>query len=200
MSGMRLTMTGPWKKVLSNMKQLDRGVFKDAVIKSIAQEAVMMEGLVAKGFKVQGLHRPWKKLSPITLAFRKKAGFAGTKILQSSNSLRRSAIARKTGIMTWFVGVHRSARSSDGKKLVNIAAVHEGPFPTIVPVTKKMRGFWMAMFLQGVVKAPLKKNRAVIVIMPRPFLKPAFDKMDKGSGERMVNRIKVFMQAQGIKF
>lgn len=194
-----MTMTGPWRATLSTMKQLDRGAFAAAVKKSIAQEAMMMEALVAKGFKVQGLHRPWKKLSPITLALRKKSGFSGTKILQSSNSLRRSVVAKKIGAYTWFVGVHRSARGEDGKKLINIAAVHEGPFPTLIPVTKKMRNFWMAMFLQGVFKAPLKKNRAVLVIMPRPFLKPAYDKMLKGSEERMVGRIKVCLRLKGIR-
>jgi hypothetical protein len=178
--------------------RLAKGTFHAAIEAATAQEAMLMVKHVGEAFKNQGLHRRWTKLSPVTLALRKKSGFGGTKILQVSNTLRRSVGAKKIK-GGWFVGVHRSARTAKGKKLVNIARVHEGPFPTLVPVTTKMRRFWMAMFLQGIVKAPLKKSRKVLVIWPRPFLRPAFLKTKEGSKKRMTARIKAYLRSRGIR-
>ena len=203
----RMMMTGPWREAISTAKKLHRGAFNEAVSHSIAQEAMLMEAYVAKGFKQQGLHRRWSKLSTVTLAIRKKLhGFGGSKALQVTNSLRRSVTAKKIGKFTWFVGVHRSARTSKGKKMVNIAAVHEGPFPTLIPCDttsekgRKVRKFFLALFLQGVVSKPLSSKRKVLVIMPRPFLKPAYDKTREGNQRRMIKRVKDRLKKHGVEF
>lgn len=199
-------MTGPWRSVISTTDRLAKGGFGKAVDDAIKKEALLMMKYVGEGFKKQGLKRPWTRLSPVTLAIRKKAGFGGSKILQVSNSLRRSVqISRAAGGHGWFVGVHRMTRGPKGKPMINVAAVHEGPFPTLIPCDphsdkgRKVRKFWMAMFLQGKVKAPLKRNRKVLVIMPRPFLKPAFEKARKGGAQRMIKRVEAYLKAHGMK-
>lgn len=202
----RMFMTGPWRAVISSTDRLAAGGFGRAVDEAIKREALLMLKFVGEGFKNQGLKRPWTKLSPVTLAIRRKAGFGGSKILQVSNSLRRSVqMKRSASGRGYFVGVHRTATGAKGKPLINVAAVHEGPFPTLIPCdTKsekgiKVRKFFLAMFLQGKIKAPLKHNRAVLVIMPRPFLKPAFEKAKKGGAERMVKRIEAYLKTHGMK-
>lgn len=199
MSEMKLT--GLWTETLKSADALEKGAFLKAVDEAIAREAMMMVQLVNRGFSTQGLVRRWAKLSQVTLAMRKKlAGFGGSKALQVTGSLKRSVTARRLGKQKWFVGVHRSARGPKGKPLVNIAAVHEGPFPTIIRVTPKMRKFFMAMYLQGVIEWPLSSRKKVIVIHPRPFLAPAFDKVAKGSRERVVRHIRESLKKKGVKF
>jgi hypothetical protein len=200
MTTSRMFMTGPWRAVISSTDRLAGGGFGRAVDDAIKAEAMRMMKLVGQAFKNQGLLRPWIRLSPVTLAIRRKSGFGGSRILQVTNSLRRSVQMRKgAGGRGYFVGVHRMARGPKGKPMINIAAVHEGPNPTLVPVTEKLRKFWMAMFLQGKVKAPLRRNRKVLVIWPRPFLKPAFERVKKGSARRMVKRVERYLKAHGLK-
>ncbi len=199
MSSMKLV--GLWAEVRKSADKLEKDAFLKALEPAIAAEAMRMWQLVIQGFSKQGLKRRWHPLSKITLAMRKQlTGAGGSKILQATTSLRSSVTARQLADKRWFVGVNRNARGKGGKNMVNIAAVHEGPFPTIIRVTPKMRRFFMAMFLQGVIDWPLKRSRKVIVIMPRPFLKPAFDEVAKGSRERVVKAIRENLKKQGVTF
>ena len=93
MSTGHMLLTGPWRTVVTSTDRLAKGSFAAAVDHAVSQEAMLMLKYVAQGFKTQGLHRPWAKLSPVTLALRKKVGFGGTKILQVSNTLRRRPAA-----------------------------------------------------------------------------------------------------------
>jgi hypothetical protein len=195
-----MKLTGLWKQTLKSADALEKDAFLKAVDAAIAREAMMMVQLVDRGFKMQGLGRRWSPLSQVTLKMRKLSGFGGTKTLQVTGSLKRSVTARKLGKRKWFVGVHRSVRNKKGKQMVNIAAVHEGPFPTVIRVTPKMRRFFMAMFLQGIIEWPLSPRKKVIVIHPRPFLKPAFDKTAKGSGKRVAKNIRETLEKQGVVF
>jgi len=194
-----MQLTGPWRAVVSSSARLGSHTFGAAVDAAIASEAMRMLQLVHAGFSAGGLRRPWHPLSPITLQIRKKLlGFGGSKKLMVSGSLRRAVEARKTGPGAWFVGVHRSARGHGGK-LVNIAAVHEGPYPTLIPITAKMRKFFMALFLKGIINAPLRKNRKVLVIHPRPFLKPAYDKTKEGTHRRVLAKVKSFIKRESLR-
>lgn len=195
-----MLMEGPWRAAVNTTTRMGSHTFGAAVDAAVAGEAMRMVQFVHEGFKVQGLRRPWRELSPITMQIRKKLmGFGGSKKLMVSGSLRRSVEAKRVEPHKWFVGVHRSARGEGGRKLVNIAAVHEGPYPTLVPITQKMRRFFMALFLKGVIRAPLKKNRKILVIMPRPFLKPAFDKVKEGSQARIMAKIRSFIKRESLR-
>jgi hypothetical protein len=198
MSEMR--MVGLWKEVMESADKLEKDAFLEAVEFAVAQEAMRMWQLAIQGFSKQGLKRRWHPLSQVTLKLRKEKGFSGTKILQASTSMRGSVTAKKLKDRRWFVGVNRNERTKDGKQLMNIAAVHEGPFPTIIRVTPKMRRFFMAMYLQGVIDWPLSSRRKIIVIQARPFLKPAFDEVSKGTRQRIVKHIRETLAGQGVIF
>lgn len=183
-----MRMVGQWKAAVTGTNDVAARM-PGAVSSAVADESMLLVKTVHDGFRKQGLTKPWARLSPITIALRRHAGFRGTKALQQSGSLMRSVTAENQGPYKVFVGVNRTAKAANGKSLVDIARVHEGPYPTVIPITAKMRGFFMAMFLQGVIRAPLKRGRSVLVIMPRPFLRPAFEKVRDGFDKRMVARI-----------
>lgn len=195
-----MSLTGPWRAVVTATESLGAGTFGAAIEAAVASEAMLMLKYVSEGFRNQGLVRKWDKLSPITMAIRQKLhGFGGSKALQVSGSLKRSVTAKKVGTHAYFVGVHRSVTGPKGRPLMNIAAIHEGPYPTLIPVTEKMRKFFMSLFLQGIIERPLKRSRKVLVIMPRPFLRPAFEKVKEGSQRRMIAKIQSFIKAGSFK-
>jgi len=79
-----------------------------------------------------------------------------------------------------FVGVLRSAKSSGGGSLVNVAAIHEfGSRPIVLKITPKVRALLHAAFRKAGLDAPSGERPstgvAVIRIPPRPFLRPVFE-------------------------
>lgn len=79
-----------------------------------------------------------------------------------------------------FVGVLRSAKSSGGASLVNVAAIQEfGSRPIVLKITPKVRALLHAAFRKAGLDAPSGERPstgvAVIRILPGPFLRPVFE-------------------------
>jgi hypothetical protein len=161
----------------------------DALRRAILQEAQFLRGAMVRGIRDQapgGVQ--FAPLADTTIRMKK----GKSKALITYGDLIRSINVTEVGNLraggAAFVGVHRTARSHGargaarskalGKMLVNIAAIHEfGAKPYQIAVTPRLRRFWMAMFLKGVFKKPLGRNRAVINhpgIKARPFVRPTF--------------------------
>ena len=76
-----------------------------------------------------------------------------------------------------FVGVKRNTTNKEGDDLVNIGAIHEGVDPNtgkvrehgaVIPVTKKMRGWFFYNF-------GIRLTKSAIIIPKRPFLRPTLE-------------------------
>ena len=135
----------------------------------------------------------------------------GMKALINSGSLIGSVNVTKVGkdpLDGVFVGVHRSARRKKGQggDPVSIAAVHEfGSKSYTVTVTKKMRGWWFAMYKAGVFSAPLKKSTTSITrkTPARPYIRPSVsvwkEKLEDRLGRRIQMEIDKIIAASGVK-
>jgi phage gpG-like protein len=158
------------------------------------QEAHALRNEVVQGLTKQAPGgEPIRPLSPLTIAARQLAGFGGTKALIVTAELRNSITVIIEGDEA-FIGVTRTARSSDGTSLVDLAQLHEygGP-PVIIPITPKMRRYLFAM-LRRAGKEPSGGGgggRGVIVtqVPARPFLRPAFEKFRQGAEQRFLERV-----------
>jgi hypothetical protein len=158
---------------------------------------MMFVGMVDATFKNQGAGgKKWDKLHSITKELRKNAGkiegqssFGGTKALIRTGSLRRSVTFEKIGNAHYEVGVNRNAKGADGKPVANIAQINEVG-SVLIPVTDKMRRYFMFLFLSGVLKRPgwPPKNKAFIVIRQRSFLASTMKEFAKGAKARTYAR------------
>ena len=192
---MSATLTGQWKEALKTLTDLSK---KSA---PIAGQVMMREGL---RYQEEMKDRILKQkivpppLSEFTLKLRKLRGFAGTKALIVNRDLVGSikavpiskggrlldvSISTSGQIYGVFAGVNRKARAKKaGKawagKLVNVAWVQEkGAGPFYITVTPALRRFWVYLFMNGVVNAPLKRSTTQIGpirIPARPFVGPVF--------------------------
>jgi phage gpG-like protein len=91
---------------------------------AIAKEAHEWAKEMRDGIRTQRSARearpPWPPLAESTVARK-----GSTKMLIDTGTLMRAIVAERVSNMKWLVGVKRGARTRDGQKLVNIAAVHE---------------------------------------------------------------------------
>ena len=163
----------------------------------IHKEAVEMVGAMKRGIRSQfpGGGDEFEPLAESTIMQKKSS-----KALIDNGDLLRSINATDVGgtyggnTSAWFVGVHRSVRTKNGKPMVNIAEVHEfGTAPYPIRVTDKMRRFMMAMFIAGRMKYPISPTTTIINhpgVPERPFVRPTFEYWDKRGGpERVAKQI-----------
>ena len=91
-----------------------------------------------------------------------------------------------------FVSVLRTAKSSTGESVADVAKIQElgGP-PTIIPITPKMRRFLFALLRQAGKEPTGGSGRGVVVVQvpARPFLRPAFEKFREGASRRFLERV-----------
>jgi len=135
----------------------------------------------------------------VDAALRMMRATGGMKALINSGSLLGSINVTKVGknvLDGVFVGVHRNARRKKGQggDPVSIAAVHEfGSKSYTVTVTKKMRGWWFAMYKAGVFSAPLKKTTMSITrkTPARPFIRPSVSYWKVNLEQRLARRIQM---------
>jgi len=193
---MSVKRVGEWNKAA---RILGKGParIRVAMDRAVLQEAQLFRKKVVEGFRTQSPGgKAFKPLAPATIQARKFKGFRGSKALNVTGSLRNSiTVQKKTTVagVEAFIGVLRTARARDGKKLVNIAEVHEfGSKPIVIKVTPAMRRFLMAMF-RGKSKRSRKKSAPItasggiargFIIMQipaRPFIRPVADAHFKGA-------------------
>lgn len=165
---------------------------QDAVRVALRQEAYVLRNQIVQGLTNQAPGgEPLRPPAPLTLAARELKGFGGTKALLVRGDLRNS-IAVIVDADDVFIGIRRSARSSEGERLVNLAELHElgGP-PTIIPITPRMRRFLFALLRQAGQAPTGGSGHGVVVVQvpPRPFLRPAFQAYRVGAGRRFLDRV-----------
>jgi hypothetical protein len=215
---------GEWGKaalILGRGKARIRGAMDRAVL----QEAQFFRKKVVEGFRTQAPGgKKFKPLSPNTLMFRRAQGFGGKKALIRTGSLRNSISVHKRNRPDGaeaFIGVLRTARTKDGKKLVNIAEVHEfGSKPIVIPVTPKMRAYVMALIAKkqrsgrdaqgrfikkgqkgkGGGGGGFKRGFLIIQIPARPFIGPVARKYFRGAvaKARFQTRVQTLLAGSGL--
>ncbi len=177
-----------------------------ALDRAVQQEAMYLRSKIVEGFRTQAPGGvPFRPLAKTTLAIRKFKRFRGTKALIVRGDLRNSVTTQRTGYAAAFVGVLRTARSRDGKSLVNIAEVQEfGSRPIVIRITPKMRAFLNAALASLSAKGERGRDQrgkftkakviryrgsgtgiAVINVPARPFIRPAVDAHMKPFDVRM---------------
>lgn len=188
---MALSRTGDWaraRELLSNTS----GRLKGAVERAMKQEAQALRNEVVSGLTAQAPGgEPIRPPAPLTLAARQLEGFGGTKSLLVRGDLRNAISVIADGDEV-FIGVLRSAKSSTGESLADIAQIQEfgGP-PVIIPITPKMRRYLAVLLKRAGTPRRAGSGRGVVVtqIPARPFLRPAFEKFRDGATQRLMERI-----------
>ncbi len=169
---------GPWTRVGQLLASAPRRM-QAAFDKALLQEGQFLRAKVVEGIREQAPGgRAFAPLAPTTLAIRKFRGFRGTKALLVQGDLRNSITVVKEGDRV-LVGVLRTARSRDGKSLVDIAALQEhGSQPIVMKLTPKARAFLHAAFRHaGLGGSSVRSTGIAIIRIPaRPFLAPVFEK------------------------
>ena len=166
------------------------GSISKAVSLVLAQEAFRLSNEMKNGLRAQkpgGKQiRPLSKMTILLRGFRGGSGPTHTKSLIDSASMVDSVQAKRKNKYHYTAGVHRNARSKDGKKLVNIAAIHEyGTKWYTVTVTPKMHRFSVALFLAGILQAPWPIGKKLRRKIPaRPWLRPAHEVWEKDADTR----------------
>lgn len=192
---MTTSRTGDWgmaRQLLSGGSERLRRAVRTAV----KQEAHVLRNEIVEGITNQSPGgEPLNPLSPLTIAKRQLEGFGGTKALMVRGDLRNSVAVVTEGDGA-FIGVPRSARSSTGENVVDVAQVQEygGP-PVVLPVTPKMRRFLFALLRKAGKEPTGVSGRGVVVVQvpARPFLRPAFEKFRQGASRRFLERVQRLM-------
>lgn len=196
---MRIRITDNSAPTLEEYKRLV-GAVRRGLSVAVAREAMLLSNTMKLGLRDQ---KPGgKKILPIsrtTILLRgirtKKKGKPGTKALIDSASMINSAVARKKSQFHYTAGVHRNARGKGGKKLANIAAIHENGTKTYtVTVTEKMRRFSFVLVKFKILHAPWKVGQKLKRRIPaRPWLNPAHEQWEKGADDRFARRLAEIM-------
>lgn len=170
-----------------------------AINTAVAQEAQALRNTIVKGLRDQAPGgTKILPLSPMTIALRKlprkgaKSGKRGsTKALIYGGDLIGSVNSKKEQENWYTVGVHREARSRDGKSLSNIAIIQEkGTRAYRITVTPKMHRFSIFLMMQGILHAPWPVGKTLTCKIPaRPFLEPAHVEWEEGVEKRFQGRI-----------
>lgn len=169
---------GPWSRVGQLLAAAPRRM-QAAFDKALLQEAHFLRSKIVEGLREQAPGgRAFAPLAPTTLAIRQFRGFRGTKALLVQGDLRNSITVVKDGDRV-LVGVLRTARSRDGKSLVDIAALQEhGSRPIVMRLTPRARAFLHAAFRRAGLDKPGSGQPgvgiAIIQVPARPVLAPVF--------------------------
>lgn len=195
-----LKLIGDWpiaKKIVKTMvKKMER-----TIDRSIDQEAHRLRTIIVTGIRQQAPGgEAFKPLSPITIAVRQFMGFRGKKALIRKGDMRNQIVVRiymNGANKARFIGILRTAKSTTGKPLVNVAKLQEfGGGPFLIPITPKSSRFYhMALEKAGITpphegaKAHGIGSRlpvAIVRINARPFLRPSFAQFQKGINLRKI--------------
>ena len=181
---MSVTTTGDWAKARTILAASDRK-FRRAFDRALLQEAQFFRKKIIQGL-TRGAPggRRFQKLAKSTLRSRRFKGFRGRKPLIRTAELRNSVtvVKKREGV---FVGVLKAARGKDGRKLFDIALLHEkGSRPIVIRITPKMQRLLAVMFggRRGLKKSAAGVQGIIIVQIPaRPFLAPVFKRFARPS-------------------
>lgn len=153
-----------------------------AISQQTKRQALRLRQIIVQGIRDGAPGN--EAFKPLAESTKKMKG--SSKPLIDNGDLLRSIGVDGVGLDSFFVGVNRSAQSEDGEPIVNLAEIHEygtqdgAPYP--IPVTRKLRAFWFAMFTKGIFDKPLSQDKHVIMhpgVPARPFLRPSFAEWEK---------------------
>lgn len=131
---------------------------------------------------VKGIRRGWPyggdKFKPNAESTRKMKK-SSKPLIRHGDLIRSVNVTPIQAGRALFVGIHRETHGKGKLSMVNLAELHEfgGRRAYKIKVTRKLRRFWMAMFLKGVFKAPLHWTTEYIkhpATPARPFLRPTY--------------------------
>lgn len=195
---------GKWEDTLKTLKKAPKD-FAEVRKRVLYQEAQYLRTKI-----IQGLHeqapggKAFKPLSPQTLAMRKFLGFKGTKALIKRGDLV-NAIAVIDAGENVFVGVPRTAKSSTGNSLIDVAEANEsGGKPIVIKMTTRMSALLHLAFRQaGIEKKDSHRPVTGIIVVQipaRPFIAPVVEKFaqPKMVERRMADRMGKMMKGQGV--
>jgi len=169
-----------------------------AMSRALRQEGQELVRIIKTGLRAQAPGGDSiKPISPITIALRGARGKGSkpsSKALMDSGEMWRSVKLHVLhGGMSVFVGVHRNTMTKGGKSMASIAEMQEfGTKSYKIPVTAKLRRWWMAMYIAGVFSAPLKDSTSVLNhkgISPRPWLVPAYKVWSREAQDSFARRV-----------
>ena len=151
-----------------------------AVHQATSQLALFLAGNIRSGIR-SGHPTGGEKFKPLAESTKKMK--RSSKPLINHGDLLRSIAAQQVATgpnkTDWFIGVHRAVRAPNGRAMWNLAEIHEfGTDPFMIPVTPKLRGFWMAMAAKGIFAAPLHRGTLILFhpgVPARPFLRPPWE-------------------------
>jgi hypothetical protein len=189
---LKLDMTGEWRSAVRALQRAPH-TMQRVTSQALRQEAEFLRKHIVEGIRDQAPGgKNFKPLSPYTIAMRTFLRLRGQKALIERGDLIRNVHVHKVDPSNVFVGIMRSASTSDGKDLVNIAKIHEfGAGPFVIRLTPKMRAFLAMVFRKMYV--PHKPGRGggelVITIPARPFIAPVFEMYGPAVATRMRERM-----------
>jgi len=153
---MALRKAGNWGRVTNLIHRLGKEAERAQAL-SLKRFGLKAEGQAKGHISKQDLQ--WRPLKPSTIAQKIRKGYS-TNILVATSSYFQ-AITSYVSDDTVYIGVRRSARSSDGVILANIAAIHEfGSTSGSIPA----RPLWKPTFLETLAWHS-KNNRPEIILI-----------------------------------
>lgn len=151
----------------------------------VAREAHRFRNEVVKAFREQsGGGKKWsprKRITDILAEAGVGQGGGGSKALVRTGTLRNSTKVNRRGYAAYFVSQHRT-----GKRGADVARIHDQG-PTKIPISKRMRNYFMYLFFKGVIPFPWPPRRARFIIIPRrSSMTDVFEKFKTGSRARVI--------------
>lgn len=151
-----------------------------AIKTNMYRQALRLRVIMVRGIRDQAPGgKPFKPLADST----KEMKGSSKALIDHGDLIRSIGVDEHGGGEIFFIGVNRNAQKDDGASLYNLAEIHnDGTAPYTIPVTPALRRFWMAMFMKGVFKAPLRGDVRVLNhpgIPARPFIEPSQEEWAK---------------------
>jgi len=187
MPGSQVRLVGDWNRATVIMRKYRTGlVLQSAFKRAVAQEAQVFRREVISGVRKQAPGgKAFLPLHPLTIAKKRSS-----KALIDTGALFKSIAVHKIDDYSYFVGVHRTARSSGGKPLANIAELHENGGRITMRITQAMF-HWFRSFVRNYARNPkswgvggggarpaFRPGATLVIVIPaRPFMGPVFEKM-----------------------
>ncbi len=192
---MKVTKSGQWKRAGAMI------LAAATRLQSAINGAVTMEAHRARKEAIQGISRgapggkKFKPLADTTRAVRRALrGTKRPKPLQETGEFKKAIVVRSfPSKLTAFCGILRQQRGTDGRPLVNVAAVHEfGAGPFAVAMTNRSRRFFFWAIGTGGLATDQTgghEKAFVITVPPRPVFGPVWDMMRGGSRSRIEQEV-----------
>lgn len=180
MGGFRLggARSRSWEEAKKRFVQASAKV-EERQFLAVRRAALLLERELKKGLRSGSPGGvPLKPLAPSTVLLRRKR--SKNPLLDTGSLLGSITTTFDKRSRSAFVGVHRTARGSQGQSLVNVALIHEyGTKPFVIRVTPALRRLFWALHRKSKGRIqPLSARKQTIAhpgIPARPFMRPTLE-------------------------